>query len=197
MVSITKIQEYGNQLAVIMSDGSRVLAYPTVGGLWIVSGEHEPPDPDPPVGVWKYPFSSAARTPGRNFEPQPSPENFHYGIDYGFPPATAGAEIRNPAPGESIVARSGWEENSWTGAGWMVTLYHGQVQGVETWTHYFHMQAASSLTVNQTIEQDDLIGYVGNTGNSFGAHLHWQINQVQEAWNDYAVDPDIFIPANQ
>lgn len=45
MASVTHIQEFGNQLAVIFDDGSRKLAVPTPGGLWIVQSGGGPPDP--------------------------------------------------------------------------------------------------------------------------------------------------------
>jgi murein DD-endopeptidase MepM/ murein hydrolase activator NlpD len=35
-----------------------------------------------------------------------------------------------------------------------------------------------------TVRQGDVIGYVGNTGNSFGAHLHFEVRI-----NGVATDP--------
>ncbi len=37
---------------------------------------------------------------------------------------------------------------------------------------YAHMQAESTVVVGNYVYQDSVIGYVGNTGNSHGAHLH-------------------------
>lgn len=49
-------------------------------------------------------------------------------------------------------------------------------------TSYFHMNRAA-VSLNQTVEMGEMIGFVGSTGNSTGAHLHFAINT--ELWSGY------------
>ena len=42
-------------------------------------------------------------------------------------------------------------------------------------TLYAHMSQAPSVSTNQQVKKGDLIGYVGNTGYSFGNHLHLEL----------------------
>lgn len=81
MANPRKLQKYGNQILVIMDDNTRLLAYPTQGGLWVVkpgSGTN-PPDPgdgsiyNPWAGQityqnWEQHVSSAGRG-GQDWDP--------------------------------------------------------------------------------------------------------------------------------
>jgi murein DD-endopeptidase MepM/ murein hydrolase activator NlpD len=50
--------------------------------------------------------------------------------------------------------------------------------------HFFgHMRDRPSVKVGQVINQGTLMGYVGNTGVSFGPHLHWEISSTAPASN--------------
>ncbi|MGX7025049.1 glucosaminidase domain-containing protein [Vagococcus hydrophili] len=49
-------------------------------------------------------------------------------------------------------------------------------------TSYFHMNR-SSVGLDEKVKMGDMIGYVGSTGNSTGAHLHFAINT--ELWSGY------------
>ena len=40
---------------------------------------------------------------------------------------------------------------------------------------YAHMQSPASVSVGQTVSKGDTLGYVGNTGYSFGNHLHLEL----------------------
>lgn len=44
-------------------------------------------------------------------------------------------------------------------------------------TLYAHMQQAPAVALNQTVTKGQTIGVVGNTGNSFGAHLHFELKR--------------------
>ena len=46
---------------------------------------------------------------------------------------------------------------------------------------YFHLKAQSPYKVGDTVKKGDVIGYMGSTGNSTGAHLHWGIKE-NGAW---------------
>lgn len=49
--------------------------------------------------------------------------------------------------------------------------------------YYFHLREISSLKKGDAVRQGEVIGYMGSTGNSTGAHLHWGI-KVNGAWID-------------
>ena len=56
-------------------------------------------------------------------------------------------------------------------------------------TQYSHMQKASLYKVGQRIKQGDVVGYVGETGNSTGPHLDFKV-QKNGKW----VNPEKYIP---
>jgi murein DD-endopeptidase MepM/ murein hydrolase activator NlpD len=87
----------------------------------------------------------------------------HTGVDW----ATAyGTPIF--ASGNGVVEVAGWEG----GYGKYVKLKHNN--GYET--AYGHMSAfAKGLEVGQRVRQGQVIGFVGSTGQSTGAHVHYEI----------------------
>ncbi len=98
----------------------------------------------------------------------------HNGLDiaagYGTPIVAAQA-------GEVIQAEYHW---SW---GNNVLIWHNETFA----TRYAH---CSSLAVSpgQYVEQGQIIGYVGSTGESFGNHLHFEVY-----YNGVRVDPDPYL----
>lgn len=52
------------------------------------------------------------------------------------------------------------------------------------YTLYAHL-ATVNVKVNQVVNQKEIIGYMGNTGNSTGAHLHFEVRNE----NDVRIDP--------
>lgn len=53
---------------------------------------------------------------------------------------------------------------------------------------YYHMREQSSLKKGSAVKQGDRIGYMGSTGNSTGAHLHWGIKK-----NGNWIDPTPYL----
>ena len=96
--------------------------------------------------------------------------SFHKGIDLA---ASEGTPTYAAAAGTVIIA--GWSDS----AGNWVVISHGD--GLVT--KYMH-HSALAVSAGQSVEKGQQIGYVGNTGNSFGAHLHFQVEL-----NGTAVDP--------
>ncbi len=119
----------------------------------------------PPTGGFIWPLSAPITSPfgwrwGR----------IHEGIDLGAP---SGAPIAAAAAGTVIVA--GWMG----GYGNLVVIDHGG--GIST--AYAH-QSSMAVAVGQSVAQGQIIGYVGNTGYSFGPHLHFEVRV-----NGAAIDP--------
>jgi murein DD-endopeptidase MepM/ murein hydrolase activator NlpD len=85
----------------------------------------------------------------------------HEGIDIA---ASTGTPIHAAAAGTVIYC--GWEE----GYGNLVAIDHGGNLS----TAYGH-QSAIAVTCGQTVQQGDVIGYVGSTGHSTGPHLHFEV----------------------
>lgn len=91
----------------------------------------------------------------------------HEGID--LVPG-AGAPIQSIADGTVRIATE-------SGGNYGVTAYVDHViDGKVITSHYSHMQYGSLRVVaGQTIKVGDIIGNVGDTGRSYGAHLHFEL----------------------
>ncbi|MEE2694680.1 MAG: M23 family metallopeptidase [Pseudomonadota bacterium] len=94
----------------------------------------------------------------------------HYGIDIA---AKSGTKI--VATSDGIVRLAA----NLLLSGNTVIIDHGH--GISS--TYLHMRKIS-VSTSQFVHQGELIGYVGSTGRSTGAHLDWRIN-----WFDIRVDP--------
>ncbi|MBQ3179892.1 MAG: M23 family metallopeptidase, partial [Firmicutes bacterium] len=89
--------------------------------------------------------------------------NLHTGIDM---PAPKGTPIYACDSGEVILAR-------WYGSyGYCVIINHGNNMS----TLYAH-QSKLGCSVGDSVDQGDVIGYVGSTGNSTGNHLHLEVRK--------------------
>lgn len=85
--------------------------------------------------------------------------SYHEGVDFSV---GAGAVVRAPADGVVVLAEP------LTVRGNAVVIDHGW--GILT--GYWHLSRIE-VTVGQEVRAGDIIGRVGNTGLSTGAHLHW------------------------
>ena len=108
----------------------------------------------------------------------------HAGIDLAAP---GGTPIYAAASGYVQVA--GWSSG---GYGNYVIIYHGKMSdGNQYSTLYGHMRSVAT-SAGKYVQQGEIIGYVGSTGNSTGNHLH------QEVWKGgskaNAVNPRGYIP---
>jgi murein DD-endopeptidase MepM/ murein hydrolase activator NlpD len=94
----------------------------------------------------------------------------HSGIDF-----TPGAGVPIEAIADGVVVGSSVADGSW---GTHVTIEH-DINGVIYRSSYAHMQAGSmGLSLGDTVERGQVVGLVGNTGQSFGAHLHFTIQNA-------------------
>ncbi|WP_410814988.1 M23 family metallopeptidase [Micromonospora sp. 067-2] len=71
------------------------------------------------------------------------------------------------------------------GCGWYVELRHPD----STVTRYCHMVRRPSVHVGQQVAVGQVIGQVGSSGHSSGAHLHLETHSGQPASESNAVDP--------
>jgi hypothetical protein len=88
-------------------------------------------------------------------------EGTHYGLDLA---GKAGAPVEAAADGEVVLARDCYM------TGLTIVLWHGPA----LFTVYFH-QSKLEVKVGDRVAQGQVIGRVGSTGRSTGAHLHWGI----------------------
>ncbi|MGL5549004.1 MAG: murein hydrolase activator EnvC family protein [Culicoidibacterales bacterium] len=111
----------------------------------------------------------------------------HLGVDYG---AAEGTPVVAVADG--VVIQASYGDNG--GYGNMIVISHN-VNGTPMVSIYGHLSSIS-VSAGQTISGGEYIGAVGNTGQSFGAHLHIEllagINYMpagREERQSYTVNP--------
>lgn len=152
-----EMQEVSNQIAALSAQSA------ASGGV-------------PYSGTFVWPTPSCTTTSsayGYRVHPIYGTVKFHAGEDI---PASYGAEILAAASG--TVTTAGWV----SGYGNYTVIDHGG----GTMTAYGH-QSSIIVSVGQYVEQGQVIGYVGSTGNSTGPHLHFEVYQ-----NGSTVDPKSF-----
>ena len=104
-------------------------------------------------------------------DPIDNETKFHSGIDFS---ANEGVEVHVVGDGKVIAV----ETTQW-GYGKMITVDHGY--GYKT--RYAHL-SRFKVRVGQRVKRGQVIGLVGQTGKSTGAHLHYEVLK-----NDIQIDP--------
>lgn len=194
MVSIKSISENGTNAVVLFTDGQRVICVPTPTGVWIPSrevkfaddGGTNPPDPGNPSSSgtrFAWPFNPANQVTS---EFGPRNGRLHAGIDFGMGGVTSGSPIK--CAGDGKVWKTATTGNH-GGYGNTVIVDHGG----GLLTLYAHMIDGSfRVREGQSVKQNAILGLVGNTGNSFGAHLHFETHEGGYRWYDSARNPRLF-----
>jgi len=105
---------------------------------------------------------------------------YHTGFDFS---AATGTTVRAPSAGVVTTAGSG-SASGW--AGTYVTIRHAD----STSTLYAHLSSASVRT-GERVSAGDVVGAVGQTGRSFGPHLHFEVYPAGVKPGDVyaAIDP--------
>lgn len=88
--------------------------------------------------------------------------SIHYGEDYAV---AAGTPVRAPAPATVILAEELFVRGN------AVILDHGS----SVMSGYWHLETIS-VEVGDFVQTGEIIGTVGSTGLSTGAHLHWELH---------------------
>ncbi len=144
-----------------------------LGGYVNGGGQIITPDGTPagiPIGAvtlqWPLPGAFAITSGfGERTDPFTGKKSYHGGTDIAAP---EGTPILAAADGTVTIANA---TDPWGGSyGFHVKLDHGS--GVETL--YAHC-CAICVTPGQTVQQGEVIAYVGSTGNSTGNHLHFEV----------------------
>ena len=87
----------------------------------------------------------------------------HKGVDFAAPKGTPII-----AAGSGVVREAGWKGSY----GRYIRIKHNATYD----TAYAHMsQISPQITAGSRVKQGEIIGYVGSTGRSTGAHLHYEI----------------------
>ncbi len=143
------------------------------------------PKPDtstPPASTssgysWPLPSSCLTLTSafGYRIHPITGVPHSHTGIDIG---AAGGTTITAAKAGTVITSAYHWSYGNY------VVISHGSGNT----TLYAHM-SRRAVSEGQTVSQGQTIGYVGNTGNSKGNHLHLEVRQGGQR-----VDPESCFP---
>ncbi len=120
------------------------------------------------------PAGDVAIRSGYGWRGSPWPE-FHKGLDLA---ADYGDPVRAAASG--VVVSAGWDDG---GFGIKVDIDHGN--GYHTW--YGHL-SKTIVKAGDRVTKGQLIANVGSTGESTGAHLHYQLMHDGEA-----IDPTPFL----
>ena len=81
------------------------------------------------------------------------------------------------------VAFSGWHD----GYGWFVLVNHADGYA----TLYGHFMQPAEAKTGDIVRSGQLLGFGGNTGNSTGPHLHFEVRQFDRLVNPLSVLPDI------
>ncbi|MBN1331969.1 M23 family metallopeptidase [Candidatus Dojkabacteria bacterium] len=122
----------------------------------------------------------------------------HPGIDIGTPVNSVllavadGKVIYARNPGETVTIGNGLYQDSSYGG--LIVIDHGDFHSV-----YAHLNSVS-VAISDTVLQGDQIGYTGNSGNSTGPHLHFELRY--EGCYDYdgldcTVDPLAYLDENE
>jgi len=111
--------------------------------------------------------------------------DFHAGADYASPSGTSQPIY---ATQYGTVIQSGWLGS----AGNAVTIKHS---GDRYYSRYMHMIDTPLLEVGEQVSKCQHIGNTGNTGNSRGIHLHFEIAPSESEFgkNGNTIDPELYL----
>ena len=108
----------------------------------------------------------------------------HFGMDLGWNSQHGGKNqpIYAAQDGEVVAVK----DHDYTTKSWgnYVKIYHGE----NVYTLYGHMKEGVLVKKGQKVKTGEILGYMGNTGHSFGEHVHYEIYKGG-ASTSYRIDP--------
>ncbi len=182
--------DFHNLLAALMLSGGGLGSSPTAGSdllsplllvlLEQLIARQTEQSPSTGAAAASQPFAGALFSPMTAGEPSPVPwgrpvsgrltqafHTRHNGLDFGVP---VGTPVRSTMDGRVVYA--GWNDQ---GYGNLVIVENGPYR-----TYYAHLSSIP-VSVGQQVNAGAVIGLSGNTGNSTGPHLHYEIRINQKA----------------
>jgi murein DD-endopeptidase MepM/ murein hydrolase activator NlpD len=161
---------YGRLSARMPESGAGAERMPFPSRVPSAPRETAPPEPESEIPDFSLPLQAPVSS---NFGPREDPvshrPSFHKGIDLAAP---EGTEVRAARGGEVLfVGYDGGYGNS-------VVVRHSQ--GFQT--RYAHLGSVN-VKAGETVEDEQLLGVVGNTGRSTGPHLHFEVIRNGEQVN--------------
>lgn len=144
--------------------------------------------------AWRYPFENNDFTYISSGYKNPRRRD-HCAIDIiGRTSSINGAPILSPMTGTVVFSVIG----DYDGGNFVVVEYDSFWLGTgeKMRASFLHMAYAPEWDVGDIIRKDDVIGYVGSTGDSSGPHLHLAVFTNQEKWPDenYTINPERLFP---
>lgn len=112
-------------------------------------------------------------------------QQFHTGTDFAHSSGTS-QPIYATQTGTVIL-------NQWSDSGgWMIYIKH---TGDPYYSRYIHLVSQSPITVGTSVTKGQEIGMTGNTGASYGIHLHFEIATSESGFGSESgtIDPEIYL----
>lgn len=123
--------------------------------------------------------------------PQEAPYPIHHGIDM---PNEVGTTVRAAGPGLVIFATGETTpifQNSPSYGNVVVIEHDFGYQGQKLWTLYAHLEAPL-VAAGERVEMGEAIALLGNTGQSGGPHVHFEVRLGQNTYGT-TVNPNLWI----
>jgi peptidoglycan hydrolase CwlO-like protein len=133
-------------------------------------------------------------TSGSFMRPAKGPVTSHFGYRETFGRGHYGIDIGKRGESVSVVAAaSGKVIRAYQSSSFGNTVFIRHNVDGQTWgTVYAHLESYS-VSSGQSINKGQQVGYIGNTGHSFGAHLHFELHKDDWKGKSSAVNPESYI----
>ncbi len=118
---------------------------------------------------------------------EPRKNRYHKGIDMSYGPGQSGPIF---AAADGVVVLKRFQAK---GYGHYLCIGHRDASGKQRCVSlYAHMKSAPTVNVGDKVSSGQVIGQVGNTGHSFGNHLHFEIREA-----NFIPSPGVFNPKSK
>ncbi len=133
---------------------------------------------------WSWPTTKT--TPSATW-PKYSGGSYHSGIDFAV---SVGTPVYSTCDGEVVDVKS-----LTTSYGKHIKI-KAKVNGVTVYMRYCHL-SSFAISVDDKVSSGQLIGYSGNTGNSTGPHLHYEVRNASDTYGSLSnptLNPSNYLP---